>query len=368
VSNVATEEAPKASLGEAWLGFLDGSVETSGASVRTDPSGAFRIAALTPGLYDVLFVPSTRTSGYYDPRTQGIRVEAPVANLELESPIRVYSLRVTAEEGPVADAMVCYYVPDGSVAGPTESDGRYSFFMANSDTRHRVAIEKPGFAPRELLLGPGDFDSEGSLEVELERTAPACELTLELALSPGPIGLLGLRMNLSGSEWYLFRAPSRAGATIALGEVPAGRYRLEAWPEVDDALEPAKQGLWLPTEMEVVCAPSSSERVRVELRQAGRAVFHVTGIGAGAAGAGTWSLRGPDGHGPLSLMAWDANQSALQTLWSPLEIERDGEYWLRRALLPGEYRLDVTFEGELRTESQAFFVVAGDVTDVLLEL
>ena len=145
--------------------------------------------------------------------------------------------------------------------------------------------------------------------------------------------------------------------------MPAGAYRLEVWPEIDDSLEPDRQAHWLPTELELRCPPSSSQRVRVPLRQGGRVAFHVQEVGE--AGAGSWFLRGPDAEGPLWLLTWDLEQASTRTVYTPHQVDGAGEYWLHRALLPGEYHLEVTLGGELRTFP--FSVSAGGAADVFLE-
>jgi RNA polymerase sigma-70 factor (ECF subfamily) len=360
---VAAKDAPKGSVGDHDLAFLSQTVVSSGASVSIEPSGDFRVGALTPGTYDVLFVANVQASGYYDATEHGMRVEAPVAGLELESPIRVYTIEVVAEGRPLSDASVKYTLDGGSsVQGPTTPDGRYEFFMAHTDERHPVEVEKPGFAKRELNLGPADFDRDGTLQVELERTAPPAELTLLFEPSRGPLGRLGIRMSLADSTWYIYRPAAPSDGTLALGEVPAGRYQLEIWPEIDDTLEPARQGFWRKTEVELVCAPSSSERVTVALPPSGRTALHVDELDE--AGAGSWVLNGPDGPGPLWLLSWDPLERKLRTLYTPASIEQPGEYWLSRALAPGEYQLDVYLDGDVR--SHPFLIVDGETTDVFL--
>ena len=54
-----------------------------------------------------------------------------------------------------------------------------------------------------------------------------------------------------------------------------------------------------------------------------------------------------------------------RTVYTPHQVDGAGEYWLHRALLPGEYHLEVTLGGELRTFP--FSVSAGGAADVFLE-
>jgi hypothetical protein len=340
--------------------LADGVVRAD-ASGATDASGAFVVGGLAPGDHDVLFVPNVRTSGYYDPRSQGTRVSAPVAGLELTSPIRVYTVRVSCEGRPVADATVHYFLPDGSVSGPTEPDGRYAFFMASMDGRHRVEVKKPGFASRELALGPPDFDAQGLFEVELERTAPASELTLELEPGHGPLGAVWIEVALAGSDWSLQRRLTPGAATIALGEVPAGDMHVTVRPEVDAALEPERQGRWLASETEITCRPSTAEHSRLALRPGGRAVFHVTGLGD--SGPGSWYLSGPDARGSFELATWDLVERALRSVSDPQRIAADGSFWLKRPLAPGDYVLEVTLRGGERRRHE-FAITAGRASDV----
>ena len=79
----------------------------------------------------------------------------------------------------------------------------------------------------------------------------------------------------------------------------------------------------------------------------------------------TIERRGPDAEGPLWLLTWDLEQASTRTVYTPHQVDGAGEYWLHRALLPGEYHLEVTLGGELRTFP--FSVSAGGAADVFLE-
>ncbi|MCP3918646.1 MAG: sigma-70 family RNA polymerase sigma factor [bacterium] len=367
VSSAAARDAPQASLDGSRLGFLANGVTSAAARSATGAGGTFHVGGLTPGPYDVLFVPETRASGFYDEHEHAIRVAAPTSGLELESPIRVYTLRVVCEGRPVADAMVLFELSGGgSVSGPTQPDGTYPFFMAQSDERYHVEVRKPGFAPlTDLRIGPKDYDRDFSLELELARTDPPSRLVLALAPGGGPVGPLTLRMHLADSSWYVYRGITSGEATIDLGEVPAGSYRLELKPQLDARSEPSRQSFWRTTELELTCRPSAAERIDVPLRPGGRAVFRVAG--RSAANPGRWHLSGPDAQGSLALMTWDAARTTVEVIYTSSEIERDGTYWLRRPLAPGDYRLGIRDENEQVLELP-FVITAGDLTDVHVDL
>ena len=70
--------------------------------------------------------------------------------------------------------------------------------------------------------------------------------------------------------------------------------------------------------------------------------------------------------GALVLLAWDPTDRAIRTLYPPFELDRGGEYWLRRSLAPGEYQLEIVSETD-SVRTYPFVVDPGAVADVFLE-
>ena len=336
---VAPEGTPRSGLWSTQLFLLPDRVERAYMDVPTDAEGAFRMVGLAEGEHDVIFVARMKTSGYYDAHAHGTRVRAPAKGLLLEDPVRVYTLQVVSGGKAVADATVHYDLGGGSsVSAPTEPDGSYPFSMAWNDEAHPVTIRKLGFETRELQLAPRDFGADRRLEVELTRSQPASDLTLELVPAGGPLGHLVVELNPLGvdSDWRLYRRIDGGETRIELGEVPAGRHRLRLVAGLDRESPPEDQGLWRTTQLEVDLRAGVAEELRVPLEPGGRIAFDVIGLTADA--PCNLYLANENGERVVRLIEWDPDRGTLNET-NAVQLTEDRTYWPSSVLAPGEYEL-----------------------------
>ena len=357
------------SLGGARVGLLHDRCFNATVDVPVDGDGRFRIAGLERASYYVVHKQrwARAVSSAIDARTAGVRIDAPATGVELVSPIHTYTIVVTVDGRPLRDATVFYgFDGGGSVSGPTDQDGRYDFRMAATDaTQHRVVVSKPGFESKEMRLGPRDMGAQRQHEVELARTAAPSNLTFELESPGGPVGPLSIRLELVDSDFYIYRPIDDATDLVEIGEVPAGQYRVSFRADVPLTLNPVELGRWLDTEAEVACRASESEKVRVELKPGGRVKLRVAGLTSTPERA--WTLIGPTSRSSLQLLHWDATEGRSTPKWVTTDVDADGEYWIRQALAPGQYLLEVPRATGVPLR-ESFQLIEGTVAVIDLDL
>jgi len=364
VKNVLATNAKPVTFDGRRFGLLSDQVISLSQDVDTSESGRFRVSDLTPGDYDVMFVPSEKMSAQFDVSKDGATVSAPISGIELESPMRACQLRITCEGAPVPDASVEFTVSTGSINGSTQPDGTYSLALAKSSDPLPVSVWKPGFSSVNLMVAPQELAEGDAVEVQLERTAPASNLTLELDCS-GVVGSYWLRMKLADSKWHLWRNVKNGTHTLELGDVPAGHYKLSLTPRLIDGLAPPQQGAWLETEVSFDCWPEAMEVQTVTLKPGVRPSIHVSNVTE--AGLGDWRIVAAGRPSQVRLLTWDEAESSLKIRYSTGEISADGTYWLLDPLIPGEYKLIVTRE-EDEIFAESFTVTAGEQVDVFVDL
>lgn len=360
-------EGTRVELHEIPLGIVNGDAVVADATVDTDEAGAFVIDGLSPGEYDVFFVPKLPVSGSYNPTEDGLRVRAPVDGLELDSPVRIYTVLVSCDGKPVADASVERVLSgETSISSLTGTDGSLQFFTVLSGPL-RIAIEKVGYRTRYLLADLEDFGPEGVLRVELERTSELATLLLELNVSPEPVAPVQVELLRStvASDARYERQLRAAGGVLDIGEVPPGSYQIWVRPGLPTGFEPGQQDFWLFAKVHAQCRPGEITRALVEPRLGGRLVVHVRGLSSGSAAGLEWRL-GRDGHGSghLSFLFQDEETKQVRSIAAE-DIRHDGTYWLAEALAPGRYTLSL--RGGAAPLEQAFDVRAGRLTDVHIE-
>lgn len=363
--HVERGDASYARFAGTEVGLIGGRSFTSAVDVEVDAEGHFRIEGLEPAPHDVMYFQgfASTASSTHDVEAAGTRVDAPAVGVELVSPVHTYTVVVTSDGEPVRDATVHYkFDGGGSVSGPTVENGEYDFRMASSDpTSHEVVVSKPGFESRALRLAPADFGPTRRIAVDLARTAPPSELTLELVSPGGPLGPLHLRLDLAGSDFHVFRALDGTESLVPLGEVPAGSYELSIAPRIAKDVHPRQLGRWLATEARVELHPDQPVYLPVELVPAGRLLMHVTG--APGKTAGYWRLDGPTRRG-LNLLRWDEEAGRSTEIWVTAEAEVPGDYWCHGALVPGDYELTVPRGEGSEPFVAEFAIVEGQVVEV----
>jgi len=372
VRHAATwREGTRVVLERTPIGIVDGDAVVADATVDTDEAGVFEIDGLSAGEYDVFFVPRLPVTGSFNVSEDGLRVRAPVGGLELDSPVRIYTVLVSCDGVPVADAAVMRVLSkEESVTTLTGVDGTVQFYTVVSGAQ-RIAIEKAGFQTRYVLAGLADFGPQRLLQVELERTAEPANLRLELNVAHGvraaPVHVGLERMAGANAVGALYRRElTPTDGVLEFGEVPPGSYRVWVAPGLPATLEPRDMDFWLPTTVHVDCRAGEITRKVLEPRTGGRLAVHVRGLsGAGDPGL-EWHLgRDTSGGSHLTFLVQDAESGRVHSIAAD-EIRDDGTYWLAGPLEPERYTLSLRVRGDagIGPIERTFDVRAGRVTDV----
>lgn len=362
---IAADGHPKGRIGEVSFAFVDGAVMPFESTATTDSDGRFVLDGLARGDHAVLYVPPIRTSGFYNPVTDGTRVTAPATGVVLDTPIRIYTIEVRSKDGPVPHATVLYSLPGGSsVSAPTDVDGRHGFYYAATSPPIPIVVSKPGYRSLERTLGPGDFGADLLLELSLEQLEPPAKLTMNLVPQNGaPFGAATLRLRLQDSSWWIYHPVSPGASRIEFPEVPAGTYELSIDPEVAPGLPPEQQARWTPTTFQGECVSGEDAVWEVSLSPGGRMQFILGDVDPTETSG--WSLSQGGRYVPTHFLVARGDRTGVDTVYVPDELPAGSTPWLLAPLPPGEVTIRLS-HGDRRIE-HSVPIVAGDVSDVQLE-
>lgn len=360
--SIAADGHPKGRLGDASFAFVDGDVLPFGSETFTDADGRFVLDGLARGDHAVLYVPPIQTSGFYHAVTDGTRVTAPATGVVLETPIRIYTIELRSQEGPVPHAMVLYTLPGGSsVSAPTDRDGQQAFYYASTSPPIPIVVSKPGYRTLERSVRPSDFGPDLRLEIPLERTEAPARLTMNLQPPRGaPFGAATLRLRLLDSTWSIYHPVEAGGARIEFPEIPAGTYELSIDPEVASELPLEQQARWTGTKHQRTLAPGDEVTWDLPLSPGGRVRFLMGSVDPGDTSG--WSLSQGSRHVSSHFLVNRGDGSGVRTIHVPGELPADSAPWLLSPLPPGDLSIRLNHGG--RPIEVTVPIVAGDVTDV----